>query len=66
MPATSEPSRRYLSVAKAAAYCDVTTRTIYRWIADGHLTAYRVGPVLLRVDLSDLDRLMQPVAAAGR
>ena len=64
MPKTSEPTRRYLSIAKAAAYCDVTTRTVYRWIADGRLIAYRAGPTLLRVELADLDRLMRPVAAA--
>ena len=64
MPRTSAPPRKYISIAKAAAYCDVTTRTIYRWIASGDLPACRFGPALLRVDQGDLDKLARPVPAA--
>ena len=57
--------RQLVSIAKAAAQCDVTTRTIYNWISDGRLRAYRTGPKLLRIDRADLDRLARPVSAAG-
>ena len=63
---TARPARKLMSVAKAAAYCDVTTRTIYNWISSGKLAAYRTGPVLLRVDQADLDRMIRPVPAAAR
>ncbi len=62
----SGPQRQLISVAKAAAQCDVTTRTIYNWIASGRLRAYRTGPTLLRIDLADLDRLTRPVPTGRR
>jgi excisionase family DNA binding protein len=52
-------------IADAAAYADVSTRTIRRYIADGRLTGYRVGPRLVKVDLADLDNLARPIPTAG-
>ena len=45
----------------AADHAGVCTRTIRRWIADGRLVAYRVGPKIIRVDLDQLDALFQPI-----
>lgn len=57
---------RFVSVADAAAYADVSTRTIRRYIATGRLTGYRVGPRLVKVDLADLDdALVRPIPTAG-
>lgn len=56
---------RLKSLDHAAGYADVSTRTIRRWIADGRLRAYRVGPRLIKVDLADIDRLARPVPTAG-
>jgi excisionase family DNA binding protein len=53
-----------LAAAAAAAYADVSTRTLRRYIAQGRLTGYRVGPRLLKVDLDDLDRLARPIPTA--
>lgn len=50
--------QRLRSVAVAADYADVTTRTVRRWIANGLLPGYRVGPRLIKVDLDDLDRII--------
>jgi excisionase family DNA binding protein len=61
----SNPARRLKSPAKAAGYADVSTRTIYRWIAEGRLRAYRTGPKLIKVDLADIDALIRPVPAAN-
>lgn len=61
--AASTP-KQYISIARAAEVADVSTRTIYRWIREGHLTAYRFGPSLLRIDLADLDKLAQRVPTA--
>jgi excisionase family DNA binding protein len=44
-----------------AAYADVSTRTLRRYIAQGRLTGYRVGPRLVKVDLSELDQLARPI-----
>jgi excisionase family DNA binding protein len=63
MPSTAAPQKRLASIAKGAAYADVSARTIRRRIADGSLRAYRVGPRLIKIDLSDLDRLARPIPA---
>jgi excisionase family DNA binding protein len=66
MPDTLTPSRRrYVKVAEAAEYLQVTTRTIRQMIADGRLTGYRSGNRLVRVDLNQLDAAMQPFGGAA-
>lgn len=47
------PAGRWLSVQAAATELEVTTRTIYRFINDGKLAAYRIGRVyrIMRTDL---------------
>lgn len=62
-PALPRKINRPASIAQAAEYADVSERTVHRWIAGGHLTAYRVGLKLVRVDLDDVDRLIQPIPA---
>ena len=52
--------RTYESLADAAARTAVSTRTLRRWIAEGRLPAYRVGPRLVRLDPESVDRLMKP------
>jgi excisionase family DNA binding protein len=58
-------TRRLRSIADGAKYADVSTKTIRRYIADGRLTAYRVGPRLIKVDLADLDALVRRIPTAG-
>ncbi|WNV89019.1 helix-turn-helix domain-containing protein [Umezawaea sp. Da 62-37] len=57
--------RRLSSIAVAAEYADVSTRSIRRWISAGLLTGYRVGPRLVKIDLNDLDRIARPIPTAG-
>lgn len=57
--------RRLASIAVAAEHCDVSTKTIRRYIAAGRITGYRVGPKLLKVDLNELDDLLRPVGGAA-
>jgi excisionase family DNA binding protein len=57
--------QRLTSVENAAHYADVGTRTIRRWIANGRLRAYRVGPRLVKIDLDDVDKLAVPIPAAN-
>ena len=57
-------TRRYISIAEAAEYLNVSNRTVRRLIADGELTGYRAGKSrrLIRVDLDEIDsQLMQPI-----
>lgn len=51
---------------EAADKLDVCPRTIRRYVADGRLTAYRLGPRLIRIDASELDRLLREIPIAGR
>lgn len=52
--------RRYVKIAEAAEYLQVTDRTIRQMIADGRLTGYRNGARLVRVDLNQIDAAMAP------
>lgn len=56
-------TRRYASVAEAAVYAGVCERTIRRYITDGRIPGYRVGPRLIKVDLNEMDRLIRPIPA---
>ena len=65
IPATKPSLRRLAAITDAAAYADVSTKTIRRRISDGSLTGYRMGPRLIRVDLNDLDAMLRPIPTAG-
>lgn len=57
--------RRLASVALAAEHADCNPRTIRRYIAQGLIRGYRVGPRLVKVDLDEIDRvLVRPIPAA--
>ena len=58
------PSLRLVSLAAGAAFADVSVRTLRRYIAQGRLTGYRVGPRLVKVDLNELEQLARPIPAA--
>jgi len=51
---------RGLKVPQVAVLEDVDTRTVYRWIRQGHLKATRIGPRMLRVMPEDLADLRRP------
>ena len=57
-------ARRYITIAEAADYLQISDRTVRRLIADGELTGYRMGKShrVIRVDLSEIDEeLMRPL-----
>lgn len=63
---TEQPRRRrFASISDAAEYANISTKTVRRYIADGRLIGYRVGPRLVRVDLDDLYALMKRIPTAG-
>lgn len=57
--------RNYATLKQAAEYLGVTDRTIRQMIADGRLTGYRNGPRLIRVDLNEIDVVMEPFGGAS-
>ena len=54
-------STEYLAVDDVAAELGVGPRTVRRWIADGTLPAFRVGPTLIRVRRDDVEAMIRPV-----
>lgn len=64
--ATTTRSSAYVSLVEAGDILGVHSRTIRRYISEGRLTGYRIGPRLVKVKLADLDSLMRPIATAGR
>jgi excisionase family DNA binding protein len=53
--------QRLDSLNNAADYAGVHVKTIRRWISAGRLTGYRLGPRLIKVDLDQLDAMLQPI-----
>lgn len=64
MPAP--PSRHLETIAEAAARLHVSPKTLRRRIADSTLTAYRVGPHLIRLDPAEVDAAMLRAIPNGR
>ncbi len=65
MTHTVTQRHRWVSPEDAADYLGVHVKTIRRRIADGTLTGYRMGPRLIRVDLSEIERVLAPIPTAG-
>lgn len=51
----------YLTVPGAARVLQVSASTVWRWIASGKLSAYRVGPRKIRVKKEDVLAMVVPV-----
>jgi excisionase family DNA binding protein len=56
---------RLASISVAADEANVCPRTVRRWISTGRLKAYQVGPKLIKVDLNDLDAMLQPIGGGA-
>ena len=50
------------TVAEAAKLLKVSTTTLHRWLKQGRLHAYHVGPRAVRVHRADLAKLLVPTA----
>ena len=60
-PQRVEPE--WISLREAARIYAVSTYTLRRRIATGHLPAVKLGYKLIRVRITDLDRLFPPIPA---
>lgn len=58
--------QKKISIAQVAEQYELSTRTIRRYIADGRLTAYRIGPRVIRLDAEQVRRQLDgdPVSAS--
>lgn len=65
---TSEPPppRRYASLGAVAEQYDVSERTVRRWIASGRITGYRVGTLLIKLDLDEVEANIVEVIPAAQ
>jgi excisionase family DNA binding protein len=52
---SGRPTRRLASLAAAAEQYDVSEKTVRRWISDGKIKGYRVGKLLIKVDLDEIE-----------
>jgi excisionase family DNA binding protein len=53
------------TLKQAAEFIGVDVKTVRPWIAQGRLTAYRVGPRLIRVDRASILKLASPIGGAA-
>lgn len=49
------------TISQAAKYLGVDETTVRRWIAQGRLKGYRVGPRLIRIDRDSITKLCKPI-----
>lgn len=62
---TLKREKSMMSIAEAAAYLSVSVPTVRRMIQRGELPARRLSPQVIRVRVSDLETLGEPVAHIG-
>ncbi|MEQ4518247.1 helix-turn-helix domain-containing protein [Pseudarthrobacter sp. B907] len=58
-------ARRYATLSAGSAYTGFSTRTLRRYIAQGRLTGYRVGPRHIRIDLNEVDGMFSAIPSAN-
>ena len=59
------PEKKLVDLKAGAEYLAVSVKTCRRMVSRGDLTAYRVGPKLLRLDAEELDRIARRIPAGG-
>lgn len=66
MPNAPATRRQLVTIADAADHIGMNPKTVRRYIAAGRITAYRVGPRAVRVDLNELETmLLRPIPTAA-
>lgn len=57
--------RQYETISETAKRCRCSEKTVRRWIAQGLITGYRMGPRLLRVNPAEVEAMLRPVPTAS-
>lgn len=52
---------RTMTLEEAANRYGITATSVRRWISNGRVRAYRFGPRLIRVEVSDLEAMFTPI-----
>lgn len=60
-----KPPRRYESIQSGADRVGVSTRTVRRWLSQGLIMGYRMGPRTIRLDADELDQKMRAIPTAA-
>jgi len=58
-------ARQLIDLNTSAAALGVSVKTLRRYISEGRLTGYRIGPRNIRVDPDELDALARRIPTAG-
>ncbi|MGI8682297.1 MAG: helix-turn-helix domain-containing protein [Mycobacteriales bacterium] len=58
LPGLSGDSGPYLTIQETAVRLRCSTKTVRRYVASGKLVAYRVGPTMLRIRVTELDAMV--------
>lgn len=58
-------SRTLLTLADASAYVGLDEKTLRRYVSQGRLRAFRVGPRAIRIDAAELEALIRPIPSAA-
>ena len=61
--APNPPTREWLSLQEAATIFGISVDTLRRSVSSGKLPASRFGRRLIRVRITDLERLYRPIPA---
>jgi excisionase family DNA binding protein len=56
--------KQLVSLAVAAEASSLSDKTLRRYISQGRIHGYRAGPKLIRVDLDEINALLQPIPTA--
>lgn len=59
--AATDLEHELLTISEAAILLKVSTVTIQRWLKQGRLRAYHLGPRYIRIRRSDLDKILTPL-----
>lgn len=55
----------WVSIEEFSRHVGVSKPTVRRWIAQGRITAYRLGPQLIRINRAEADsQLCRPIPTA--
>lgn len=60
-----KPRRELITLDDASDRLALDPKTLRRYVAQGRLTGYRIGPRALRVDAEEVEALAQPIPTAG-
>ena len=55
----------FLNIVEAADRLGCNERTIRRYVADGRLRAWRLGPRMVRIERAEVDALLTPITTAS-